>query len=341
MSVDPRLFTLYTEAEVARIAADLGERRQIETRFNYVGAGAGHWADMAAWMLTVDGANRSLRETLALLDVLRPWLLATLDPRRQTRVVDLGPGDGTPAAALLGMLPAGTEYVGVDISAQLLAVAARNLAGRRFVPVRRDFESESLDDLVAPPGTQTVVLLTGGTLCNTADPAGTLRRVAGLMRPGDVLLCGVRLDHPESRTSFALAPGDDDLAPHEQVVLDLLGITPGGYVPERGYDPERRERYIRVRLTASVEVDFGAGRVVRIGRGERVRLWRYHHRSHGEMRALIAAAGLAATAEASSADGQFLLVGAVRGSGPGAGEAADLAVDARLAGEGARGDAGE
>ncbi len=319
MNVDPRLFDLYTPEQVDQIAVDLAAR-QIGTRFNYVGRGAAHWNAMAGWMAG-SGTPNSLRSTVDLIGGMRGELAAWSAGVGEVRIVDLGPGDGTPARVLGAALGRVDRYVAVDISHAMLGRVAAELRGR-FGPAvavethRRDFETDDIADLISGGGAGTVVLLAGGTLLNLGAPGALLRAVRGAMSARDLLVCGVRLDTPASRAAFDFGPPREaGLDPHDRVVLDLLRIDPAWYEPEHGFDPVLRERYIRIRMTRPVDVVFGRGREVRLAAGETVHLWRYHHRDPDEVRDLFTRNGLAVWRHRRSGDGQFLLVVAVRRGG--------------------------
>jgi demethylmenaquinone methyltransferase/2-methoxy-6-polyprenyl-1,4-benzoquinol methylase len=101
---------------------------------------------------------------------------------RPVRVVDLATGTADLLIALLRDHPNITEAVGLDISAQMLEIGRRKvqqrgLEGRvRFVQgdlIRTPFAADSFD----------VVTMAFG-IRNTPDPAGTLREVHRLLKPG-------------------------------------------------------------------------------------------------------------------------------------------------------------
>ena len=93
------------------------------------------------------------------------------------RVLDLGCGEGSFAAALLG--PAGT-VVGADVSAVALARAALRAPGARMVTLRDGEPLPFADDVFD-------VVWAGETLEHVADVTGLLAEVRRVLAPGGTL----------------------------------------------------------------------------------------------------------------------------------------------------------
>ena len=112
-----------------------------------------------------------------------PAFLRALGAVAGLRVLDLGCGDGTTAHQVLDRGAA--EYVGVDGSAAMVAVARREAEGDRARFVHQDIE-----DLVVPDGAFDVVT-SRMALHHVADLAGVVASARCALRPGGRLLFSV------------------------------------------------------------------------------------------------------------------------------------------------------
>lgn len=292
--------------ELDRIAAQLEADREIDSRYSYMGDGAVHWTRFVTWQQK-DTAPNVLRGARALLRDAHPDLLELLPG--PVRVLDLGPGNAVPVRAVLDRLHAAgrlERYVAVDTSAEMLAIAERNLRGWLGPTVTldgylRDFTADPLEDLKGPGATFAVLL--GGTLFNFVDPVAVLRHLRGT---ADVLACTVKVDLPGTSTAAANeVRGEMPL--RFRTLLELLGIDRASYEPEVGFDDTTRERFLRIRTTRPVTV----AERVRLAAGESVLLWRYRHHSATDLDAMFARAGFRVAVERHTRDGQFALVAGV------------------------------
>ncbi|MGW4464867.1 class I SAM-dependent methyltransferase [Micromonospora sp. NPDC004704] len=294
----------FTPEDLDHIAAHLAATGEIDARYSYMGEGAATWDRFATWQ-EGDAVPNILHSTLGMLHDAHDDLVTSLPG--PVRVVDLGPGNGIPVRGMLERLQAAgrlERYVGVDISAEMLAIAEANLrtwlgpaAPLEFR--RRDFTAEPLADLRGPA---TLVLLAGGTLLNFADPVAVLRHAQEV---ADVIAYALRVDTVANRAFFQFGETETgDIPERYHAMLDRLGVRRDCYEPEVGFDGTARQRYLGIRLTGPVMV---AGRIT-LPAGRRVRLWRYHHRSADEITAMLEAAGYAPLTVRRSPDNEFLLV---------------------------------
>lgn len=171
---------------------DFGGKR-IPNRYRYVGLGPTlAWVSVSTdWTYPLTYESR---EAFARLwDACMPDLGAT-----KYHYVSLGIGSGEKDRHVLDRLMTSADrfYVPVDISGQMLrlgaAEAQRRMPGR-VLPIEMDFEDgpairslrELLDHLFGPD--PAVIGLLGSSLANIDDEAGFLRKLTGLLRPGDRL----------------------------------------------------------------------------------------------------------------------------------------------------------
>jgi L-histidine N-alpha-methyltransferase len=138
------------------------------------------------------------RTELSLLKRHAQSIIRTAGP---TEVVDVGAGSGVKTKLLLqaGGDPAGLTYIPVDMSADMLDICARMVAGSlpglAVKPIQSDF-SDLLDILGAPPDdAKRLLVMLGGTIGNLLPGARRrfwreLRAIAG---PDGALLIGIDL----------------------------------------------------------------------------------------------------------------------------------------------------
>jgi L-histidine Nalpha-methyltransferase len=146
-----------------------------------------------------------------------------------TTLVELGSGTSTKTRLLLNALTAGDRpllFVPLDVSAELLAHAARTIAADYpTVTVEAhvaDF-SEDFGTLPGDAGSRLVVFL-GGTVgnFNTADRADFFRRLHAAMGPGDHLLLGADLVKDPRRLVAAYDDGEGVTAAFNRNIIDVV-----------------------------------------------------------------------------------------------------------------------
>jgi L-histidine Nalpha-methyltransferase len=140
------------------------------------------------------------RTELALLGQKAPEIMAFF-ARQGGDLVELGSGSNQKIKMLLaaaGAAPGHIRYVPVDISADALAGAARELLELyeevHVLGIVADF-TRHLDFL--PPGRKLITFL-GSTIgnFNRAERLAFLRQIAGIMRPGDRFVVGLDMGKP-------------------------------------------------------------------------------------------------------------------------------------------------
>ncbi|SDT42311.1 L-histidine Nalpha-methyltransferase [Actinoplanes derwentensis] len=276
------------------MADALIQRREFPQELTFLGDGAELWR-----AVTEDtGSTRFSRPRASdlLLEEHVPQLLGLLPPG-PVPVLDLGPGTGRPAEGLLtGLLAAGRfgGYHAIDISPELLAMTAARLS--RAFPAeagRMTFTHGDFRETV-PAGGARLVLLTGGTLFNAADPGLLLRHLAAHLGPGDLLVITARFD-TLGRAPFRAIEAAPPLPPSHRLGLDLLNIDPDWYDPERGFDPARHEVWSGARLNRPVTLHLDGAhgrRAVDLHTGDLLRLYWQLFLDRTAVDALLHGAGL-------------------------------------------------
>ena len=78
---------------------------------------------------------------------------------------------------------------------------------------------------------------------------------------------------------------------HKKMLVDLLNIDESLYDVEMGYDEQRRERYMHLRLKVALEITFSfekGSRVIEFNKNDTILVWRYWHQSSQEVMAQLA-----------------------------------------------------
>jgi L-histidine N-alpha-methyltransferase len=146
---------------------------------------------------------------------------------RPVAVAELGSGSGKKTRAILEALcrRQRTTYYPIEISPSALAMCRKELGDIDSISIV-GFEREYLDGLLEVaakrrPGQQLFILFLGSTIGNFDRSAGIefLRRVRGIIEPGDAMLLGTDL---EKSTAQVLAAYDDELGVTAAFNLNLL-----------------------------------------------------------------------------------------------------------------------
>jgi uncharacterized SAM-dependent methyltransferase len=242
-------------------------------------------------------------------------------------VISLGAGQGDkdrivlPALALLGR---GVRYRPVDASIGLLEIAVRDALaeGHETVGVKADFTDEaqlaSIGALSEARDGTRLILMLGNTL-GAFDPPILARRIASLLRAGDVAVVDGEL--------FA---GEDTLAGYDNPVNRRFAFAPleaAGLSPDDGdllftvARDERRAGLFRV------EKEFVARRDVRLSvagesmllrAGERMSMSPSHKYDEAGFLSVLESAHLSPVAIRRSDDGRFVMAIVERDKGTGA-----------------------
>lgn len=290
---EPEFYKLYTQAQIYDMVTNLELHHEIPRQYNYFDGGASHWNKYAREMVMAEAPN-VINSTVKLLDKNRSYIDDLLAQYKRVNVVDVGVGNAWPIRAFLErLLEHGTlaRYIAIDISAEMLEIARRNLKewfGDRiaFEGYELDINREQFTNILAEEylredaqDTVNLVLLLGGTPYNFRNPDGVFKMIHDSMGVNDFLMHTQKLDSEATRRyfDFNLNPGKPELPPIHRFAVDLLNIDDALYELELGYDETRHQRYERIRLKVALTMrfEFEQGeRVVHFGKGESILVWR-------------------------------------------------------------------
>lgn len=291
---DPKLFKIFSEAQIYDIIRNLELHHEIPRQYGYFGWGAKAVDDYIAQQMSVD-APSVVRRSIEMLAANYSYIDKRLANFKKVNVVDIGVGNAMPIKDLLSRLVAQGKlgrYIGLDFSEDMLSIAKRNLKGWfgssfQFEGYQVDITHERFANIVAEdylsPEQDVInlVLFLGATPMNFRAPADAFKTISESMNPYDLLIYtdSVRLAaSPEwIRYTYKVEPSRLELLDRHKFVLDLLNIKDPLYVAEMGFDEAAKQGYSRARLkfalTLKFELEDGV-RSVHFEKGEAITLWR-------------------------------------------------------------------
>ncbi|MEV6241033.1 L-histidine N(alpha)-methyltransferase [Lentzea sp. NPDC051838] len=320
-------YELFNPDHVLDIIANLDIRGETLRQYNYFGDGAASW-DRYQNRLIEENSPSSPTRTVEQLAMSRSYIDSILAKYKHINVIDVGPGNAFPVKDLLSrLLEQGKlgRYLAIDISADMLAIAERNIkewfnGAVNFEADIRDITHERFADQLAgayigeqADDTINLVLLLGGTLGNLAAPDEALRVIYHSMGRNDLLLYNLKLDTDDNRSLFDFHPETKSVAlsPTHSYLFDLLNIDQSYYAVDMGYDPRSRGRFIRAKLKVALSIKFelqAGTRQVDLQKDESILLWHYRHQSADDVIEQFKRNGFNTLQASQTGDHEFLLV---------------------------------
>lgn len=323
----PKFYTIYSETQIYDIVSNLDAYREVPREYNYFDGGASNW-DKYTQRLATESTSNLLNSTMKLLDISSGYLDHIFQEYDQINIIDIGVGNGRPVKELVARLLKQERlgrYIALDISREMLNIAERNFrewfGGRvAFEGYEMDINYERFRKILASEyikkgaeRTLNIALLLGGTNCNLRDPDGMYKAIRDSLGVKDLLLHTQKLDTESSRRYFDFNLSEKQtasLAPNHRFIFDLLNIDDSLYDVEMGYDTERNQRYIRVRLKMALTIRFDFERGVRLvdfEKGETILLWRYWQMSAQDAMAQLERNGFYVMYTSQTNDHEYLL----------------------------------
>lgn len=292
-------YKVLSDSDIRTIMHDLTVNHELPLRFTYMGEGAERW-NAAINGLTPEKQKALLPDFTGITDALQQHI-----GDQAANVIDLGPGNGLQAKELLEFLLSKKQlhnYVGIDISPQMLDIASDNLSewtgGRvRTIKYTRDFINAPLNDIFGDErlgDNPRIILMLGGTFDNEDSPISALSKISKCMWPGDVLLYDVSVPQqgPSSRQEFVLSA-------RHSFLLELLGIPRSAYKAVRTYDADTHVRVDQIIPLSDISftyiTDVTPEHAV-LKKDEPITIWRYHSADQNEATANLQQSGLAVVA---------------------------------------------
>ena len=296
ISPKPEFYQLFNPQQIFDIASNLDIHRELPFQYGYFGTGAELWDQYAKRLADEPGLN-FLTSSIKQLRANQDYIDGLLADYSRVNVIDVGPGNSLPVKDLLQHLLDQKKlgrYIAVDISPAMLAVAKRNIEGWfdglvRFEGHQGDLNYDRFGELFAEEtigehahSTINIIIAFGGTFTNLRSPDGAFKVLHDSMNRNDLLLYHLKLDSEAARRYFDFGVNSKvvPLDTHTKFMVDLLNIDESFYDVEMGYDEQRRERYIRIRLKIALTIKFvfaSGERTITLNKNDAILLWRYWH----------------------------------------------------------------
>ncbi|HYH36162.1 MAG TPA: L-histidine N(alpha)-methyltransferase [Candidatus Saccharimonadales bacterium] len=140
----------FTEKQEYELLASISARGEIPVKFVYLNEGAEKWDEVYKQWAEKEGVTD---EEMSLLLAHMDSFIAAFDNIEGLNLIDLGCGNGIPAARIISKLQnkgLKVNYVAVDISKEMLELASKNLLKEfpelDITHLHTDFEKNSLTD---------------------------------------------------------------------------------------------------------------------------------------------------------------------------------------------------
>ena len=298
----PEFYELYNEQQILDLTSSLDIYHEIPLDYAYFDGGADYW-DKYAQRLSSEKIPNFLTSTIKQLRANQGYIDDVTSQYKRINIVDIGPGNGLPVKALLQhLLDQGKlgRYIALDISPSILKVTKHNIESwfgsqvsfeGHEIDINHDrFTSLLIDGVLgeAAKDVTNIVLALGGGFSNLHSPDDAFKTIRSSMNRQDLLVYNLKLDSKTSRQYFDLGIRTEStpLDVHKKMLVDLLNIDESLYDVEVGYDDQRRERYMHIRLKVALAITFlldKGDRVIEFNKNDTILVWRYWHQSAQEV----------------------------------------------------------
>lgn len=327
---EPAIYDILSRRQILDVINNLNVHKELPKQYDYLQDGASNWDNWIKRLAKEDASANLLKGTLELIHANMAVIDRLLVDNKKVNVIDLGVGNAYPVKELLAhLVELGIlhRYIAIDISPAMLEIAKRNVKewfGEDF-PYEgyvRDITHEQFDDLLVDDmldnkgeETTNLVLMLGGTPTNFRSYGSAFRAAYNSMGSNDLIMHTIKPDTETARQYFdfnSTPNSNDKLSPGDQngYLLSLLNIDPSLYDVERGFDPTQMIRYVRIRLKASITVQFTFDkkkRTVSLEKGDTVLLHRIMHLSALEIISEFEKLGFTLLQSSLTKDRQYLL----------------------------------
>jgi len=320
----PEFYKIYNEGQIYDIVVNLEKHHEVDVEYNYFDRGADNWDQYIQRLSESDTPHYG--GAIELFSLSSPYLDMILDDYDRVNIVDIGVGNAVPTRAfikhLLDINKLG-RYIALDISPEMLHIAKRNITewfGDRVALedyqldiTRERFGHILAEDYIKNERVANIVLFLGGTPNNFRIPDDAFRIIQDSLRKDDLFIRTSRLDTEMTRNFIDFSnsdPNDILLDPITSFIFNLLNIDSSLYEVEKGYDETLRQRYLRIRLTVAIRMnfDFSFGKqVLEFDKGDRILFWRAWQMTPTDIYAQLERNGFYMLHSTQTPDKQFIL----------------------------------
>lgn len=299
----PEFYQLFNDAQIYDIIRSINLYKEIPTQYSYFDGGAHEWDRYAQRLATEDTPN-NLTSTAKLINFNLEYIKDILYKYKTINIIDIGVGNALPVKDLIAEFVKDNKmgrYIALDISENMLGIAKRNLRkwfdnSVSFEGYPIDISKEGFSNIIANEYIEddteqacNLVLFLGGTIQSFRDPSTVLMRVHDSVADNAVFIIEQKLDTENSRRYFDFsteAEKNDRLPGQDRFLTEILGIEEAFYDVETGYDGQKNERFIKIRLNIALSIEFNFSdkkRSLNFDKGESLLLWRAHQNSASEV----------------------------------------------------------
>lgn len=224
---------LFSSRQISELITAIKGRGEIPLKFVYLGKGAQRWDDLAKLrgQETIKGIN-SIEGNL--LKEKAPNFLCSFKDNKNINLIDIGCGDGYPAAPLIKEMQRqkyNIRYIPIDISREMINIASKNIS-QLFPKIeikfyQLDFELGNFSEIthnLRHNGSVNLMAFLGSTLGNAADRYRVLSNFRDSMTSQDYIIIGVELLNPAKTNKLLQHYQNETIYKIQFTVLEYLGI---------------------------------------------------------------------------------------------------------------------
>ena len=270
MEPEEELFKIMSDVQIRELIASISTFNEIPLKFEYLGRGAEHWAQVAEEREESGGINAKEVEVWKNVEGI---VRRELEGIKFLHVVDIGCGTGRPAFLLMDILEdmcIEFDYIAVDISPSMVEMAERNVKKR--YGVRTDSIVVDLENELLPFKhwkESTIFLFLGSTIVNFSWPEQVMWRIRKTMLGQDVLAVSTLVGVPktgkeiEEELSHYRTPESERFVSY---IIELLNIP---HTLEMIWNYEKKRVEVLATVTENVVLDI-KGHKIPLRRGEKI-----------------------------------------------------------------------
>lgn len=240
-------------------------RGEIPLKFAYLGDGAKNWDTIAKHRSSKEGINTT--EAILLKKKVKTFL-DSYKEKKKINIIDIGCGNGIPVYPILEELEKQNinfKYVPIDISAELLNIATKNIKSKfkniECKPFQLDFELGNFSEIIydlKKDGSANLLLFLGSTLGNHSDRNRVLTNFRDSMTSEDYFILGVEL------TNFSKI---NKILPHYKgkivddfvyFIPEKIGINRKNTIYDVSWNERKNQIEVRMILKKDINVKIGS-----------------------------------------------------------------------------------
>lgn len=288
-----------TDRQQYELLAAISARGEIPVKFVYLGNGAQRWDDIYRDADYSDGINSS--EMSLIMNHIKSFLQA-FNGADGINLIDLGCGNGLPAIDIMKQIKAqnlSINYVAVDISQEMLALAARNIGQElpdvSMTQLQLDFENDSLTskllDIKQSSRKPNLLINLGNTLGNYVNVSSVLTNFLQSMTLEDYLLIGNGLINDQNpQRILASYDGVESVKQAVTAPAQALGLFTGQDDYRVLWNSSERRVELRIKLNSERELSL-AGQSMTMESGDEILVAQSRKYTEASLTKLLSAVG--------------------------------------------------